>query len=152
MGVQTRRAKTRRVEKVLWKPPDWPWIKLNTDGAFGGTANMAGGGGLVRDHLGRCLEAFCSPLAAVTGLEAEVKALLEGILMAKTHGNCIWLEVDAEILCSLLDKGKLGPAYLRHDMVKIRVALREVSWRISHIRREGNKAADFLQLSGKIGS
>ena len=49
----------------------------------------------------------------------------------------------------MLSRGLLGPAKLRHEMVKVRVALREVSWEITHIRREGNKAADHLAALGK---
>ena len=64
MGTTTWRSKIRKVEKVQWRPPDWPWIKLNVDGAFVGGTNRAGGGGLIRDHRGELVEAFCVPFAA----------------------------------------------------------------------------------------
>ncbi|KAG6411630.1 hypothetical protein SASPL_129714 [Salvia splendens] len=63
------------------------------------------------DHISNCLgeivEAFCLPLAANSGLEAEMKALLEGILRAKSYGRHLWMETNAEILCSILDKGHI---------------------------------------------
>lgn len=87
----------------------------------------------MRDHQGEIVEAFCTPLDANSGLEAEMKALLEGILVAKTHSNHIWMESDAEVLSSMMRKGQLGPAKLRHVMVRIRVAPRDITWRMTHI-------------------
>ena len=110
----------------------------------------AGGGGLIRDHLGEILDAFCVPLVADSGLEAELKSMLEGIPVAKAHSKQIWIETDAEVVCSMLSKGHLGPAKLRHEIVMIRIALKDISWKISHIRREGNKAADHLADLGKV--
>ena len=149
MVSQDKNCKMKRVEKVLWKPPDWPWIKLNTDGAFEGLTGRAGGGGIVRDQLGETVEAFCLPLAASSGFEAELKALLEGVEIAKRHGNNLWIETDAEIMCLLLEKRKWGPAGTRHTMLKIYMELKGIHWRISYIRREGNKVADFLASKGK---
>ena len=38
---------------------------------------------------------------------------------------------------------------MRHTMTNIRVALKGLSWKTTHIRREGNKAVDFLANLGK---
>ena len=70
--------------------------------------------------------------------------------MAKKHGNYLWIESDAEVLCLLLSKDQFGPAGVRHTMARIRLELREVQWKISHIRRDGNKVPDFLASLGKI--
>ena len=86
MVGQTRQSKPRRVERVQRRPPDWPWLKLNTDGAFVGATGRAGGGGILRNHLGESMEAFFGPVVAFSGLEAELDALLEGIMLAKRHG------------------------------------------------------------------
>ena len=52
MGAQTKNSKIRKVEKVVWRLPLWPWLKINTDGSFEGSTGSAGVGGVVRDHLG----------------------------------------------------------------------------------------------------
>lgn len=149
MVDRPRQSKPRRVEKVQWRPPDRPWLTLNSDGASVAATGRAEGGGILRNHLGETLEAFCTPVSASSGLEAELEALLEGILIAKRHGNKVWLESDAEVLCSVLKKGQFGPTGARHTMAKIRLELRDMHWRISYIRREGNKVADYLASLGR---
>ena len=95
------------------------------------------------------MEAFCTPLAAASGFEAELKALLEGVKVAKRHNTNLWLETDAEVMSLLLEKRQLGPAETRHTMAKIILELRGTQWRISYIRREGNKVVDCLALLGR---
>ena len=75
---------------------------------FKGPRNKAGVGGLIRNSFGEIVEAYCLPMAAHSRLEAEMKALLEGILLAGRLGRYLWLETDAEILYHILDKGQLG--------------------------------------------
>ncbi|XP_041995737.1 uncharacterized protein LOC121745859 [Salvia splendens] len=149
--VGTCRPKIKRVEKVQWRSPEQPWMKLITDGGLEGSTSRAGGEGLLRDYLGNIVEAFCTPLKVDSGWEAEVMALLEGILMAKRHTQHIWIETDAESLRLYMERGCLGPARTRHIMAKIRLVLKDTIWNITHIRREGNKAADHLVLMGKNG-
>ena len=110
----------------MWRPPEWPWLKVNTDGSFEGCTGRAGGGGVVRDHLGDIVEAFCTPVAASSGFEAELKSLLEGVKMAKRHSLMLWLETDVEMVQSRLEKRQLGPADTRHTMAKIGMELKEL--------------------------
>ena len=152
MEAQAGRNKPKKVVKLQWRPPEQSWMKINIDGAFEGSTNRAGGGGLLRNCFGDIVEAFCTPVKADSGWEAEVMALLEGVMMAKRHSQNIWIETDVETLGSFLEKGQLGPAKTRHTLARIRIALRDTTWRISHIRREGNKAADHLASLGKYGS
>ncbi|XP_047979134.1 uncharacterized protein LOC125221049 [Salvia hispanica] len=115
-----------------------------------GEQGEPGGGGVVRNHLGETLEAFYTPLVVISGFEAEIKALLEGVKVAKRHGRLnLWLETNAKVVSLLLEKWQLGPAEIRHTMAKIILELRGTQWRISYIRREGNKVADYLALVGK---
>ncbi|XP_042033147.1 uncharacterized protein LOC121779791 isoform X2 [Salvia splendens] len=125
------RERPKKAETVQWRLLESPWLKLNSDGAFERSGNRGGGGGLLRNYRGDLVEAFSSPLEVSSGLEAEMMALLEGILMAKAHGSYLWLESDAEILCSTLAKGLLGPAETRHTMAKIRNALKGLTWKIT---------------------
>ncbi|XP_042003733.1 uncharacterized protein LOC121752695 [Salvia splendens] len=105
MVEQVKPGRARRVEKIQWKPPDWLWVKLNTDGSCEGLTGRAGGGGIVRNHLGETVPAFCSPVLASSGFEAELDTLLEGVLMAKRCGNNLWIETDPEMMCRILEKG-----------------------------------------------
>ena len=151
MNSSVREVRRRKVGRVQWRPPEQSWIKLNVDGAFSQSTQCAGGGGLVRDHKGEILAAFSAGLEGSSGLEAEVSAVLLGILMAKQHGSQIWIEVDAEVVARWLATDQLGAASVCSEFAKIRRELDEVNWKVTHIFREGNKAADFLAGVG-VGS
>ncbi|XP_041990271.1 uncharacterized protein LOC121741533 isoform X2 [Salvia splendens] len=142
------RPRIMRSLLVQWQPPDHPWVKLNTDGSFAAGSGQAGGGGLVRDSDGMLLGAFCTPLAATSGFEAELLALCQGLLMAKEQGDHVWIELDAAAIVTMLKSGKQGPTALRHTIVQIRLLLRQIQYKITHIPREGNRAADFLASRG----
>ncbi|KAG6418760.1 hypothetical protein SASPL_120965 [Salvia splendens] len=74
---------------------------------------------IYRNCLGEIVAAFCLPLAANSGLEVEMKALLEA-----------WAGRDET----------------HHDRYQNRT--KSLTRRITHIRREGNKAADLLASLG----
>lgn len=122
MNSQARERGTRKVGRVQWRPPDPGWIKLNVDGAFRSSSLSAGGGGVVRDS--------------------------HGISLAKLHCLRLWIESDADIVVRWLASDQLGAAEVCVEMELIRRELEGVTWRISHIFREGNKAADFLAEIG----
>ncbi|XP_047943058.1 uncharacterized protein LOC125189874 [Salvia hispanica] len=92
---EVRRGCRRAVVRILWRPLDEGWLKLNVDEAFSHSLHRAGGGGVLRDWEGVILAAFSAGVEGNSGLEDEVAALL-------------------------------------------------LEWKVSHIYREGNKAADFL--------
>ncbi|KAL1557893.1 hypothetical protein AAHA92_08426 [Salvia divinorum] len=142
------RRRIMRSLPVRWCPPDHPWVKLNTDGSFAAGSGQAGGGGLVRDSDGMLLGAFCTPLVATSGFEAELLALCQGLLMAKEHGVHVWIELDTTAIVDLLKSRKHGPTALRHTIVQIRLLLQQIQYKITHIPREGNRAADFLAGRG----
>ncbi|XP_047950352.1 uncharacterized protein LOC125196040 [Salvia hispanica] len=84
-----------RALAVKLNPPDHPWIKLNTNGAFVESTRRAGGGGIVRDHLERLVAAFTTPLDAQSTLEAELLAMHHGMSLAREFAQPIWVESDA---------------------------------------------------------
>ena len=140
--------RTRKVGRVQWRPPDVSWIKVNIDGAFIPDYQNAGGGRVVRDHNGEILAAFAATLEAGSGLEAEVLAVLKGLILAKQYGDHIWIESDSETVVRWISTGQLGAAVVCHSLARIRGELRGVSWRMTHIFREGNKVAELLAKNG----
>ena len=133
---------------VLWHPPDAPWVKLNTDGAFSSATLEAGEGGLVCGTDGGLLRAFCSPVDASSSFEAELMALIRGLQMAMDFSAHICIELDSMGLVTLLSSGQPGSADFRHHMALIRRMTSQRQVRFSHIYIEGNRAADFLEGRG----
>lgn len=134
---------------MQWRPPDLEWIKLNVDGAFSQALQRAGGRGVIRGHDGEIVAAFSAGFEGCkSGLEAEVSAILVGVVHAKQHDNRIWIEADAEKVVHWLSSDQLGPADVCTEMARIRKEVHGLEWKVSHIFREGNKAADLLAGAG----
>ncbi|CAI0417515.1 unnamed protein product, partial [Linum tenue] len=72
---------------ITWKPPDVGWIQLQTDGSVIQPSGRAAVGGLLRDHLGRCLDAFTCNLDVCTITSAELKGAIESLRIAWERGH-----------------------------------------------------------------
>ena len=79
---EVRRGCRRAVVRILWRPLDEGWLKLNVDEAFSHSLHRAGGGGVLRDWEGVILAAFSAGVEGNSGLEDEVAALLLGVSLA----------------------------------------------------------------------
>ncbi|KAL6548181.1 hypothetical protein OROGR_008602 [Orobanche gracilis] len=141
-------TRIHRPVSVVWLRPESPWIKLNTDGSFDRDTQIAGGGGLIRDHHGELLLAFHSSFQASSSFDAEIQALAVGLILASQRSRFVWIEIDAAAVVTLLTSGHRGPWQVRHTMMRIRRLLQEIQFRVTHIYREGNRSADFLSELG----
>lgn len=148
MPVASGPHRLLRSSLVRWVPCEPSWIKLNMDGAFDTDLQSAAGGGLIRSHSGNLLQAFSSPISASSSFDAELQALLQGLQLATRFNSPVWIEVDAASVVTLLNSPRFGPAQTRHTIAAIRLLLRDMTYRITHIPREGNKAADRLVAQG----
>ena len=115
-GLAEGRMPIPRAMAVKWNPPEHPWLKLNTDGAFSESTGRAGGRGIIRDHSGRLIAAFTAPLDAHSTLEAELLAMHHGLLLAREFAQPIWVESDAAQAISLAKGSGWGPAHSRRAM------------------------------------
>ncbi|XP_042043395.1 uncharacterized protein LOC121788870 [Salvia splendens] len=133
---------------IKWHPPDDPWIKLNTDGAFLEASDKAGGGDIIRDHTGKVLSAFASPLEAHSALEAELLAIQLGLELALEFNRPIWIESDAQQVVQLLNSTRWGPAHTSRVVARILLLNRQRVVRLTYTPREGNRAGDLLAKMG----
>lgn len=109
---------------------------------------MTVGGGVIQDELGRIWRGFAEHFSAGSAVEAELKALLRGIELARSLGDNIWIELDAQEVVGLIVTGSRGAAEIRYVLTKIRNILRGCHFKITHTPREGNMVADFLAKQG----
>lgn len=143
------------VMAIKWNPPDAPWIKLNTASLFNEQSSTTGGGGIIRDHLGRPMVAFSTPLKATSALKAELMIIFifQGLAIARDYGLPIWCQFDASQAISLVGTKELGPACTRHSMARLIIVQRQCQCKFMFIHREGKKAAALMaKQSSEISS
>ncbi|PKU62326.1 Putative ribonuclease H protein [Dendrobium catenatum] len=132
---------------VIWKKPDIHFIKINTDGSV--REGLYGCGGILRNDKGNLVLAFATPLNKCSVLVAELKAIYEALKICLSLGILkVWLEIDALIAIkeiSVEKKGNFETFYIIKDIKRM---LSHLDYKISHIWREGNSAADFLAKTG----
>ncbi|PKU64272.1 Putative ribonuclease H protein [Dendrobium catenatum] len=134
---------------VIWKKPNIGFIKVNTDGSV--SDNKYGCGGILRNYKGNMIMAFSSPIENCSVLVAELLAILKALNICLYSGFFkIWLEVDALLVINCLSaehSGNFDTFYILKDIKKM---LSHLDYKISHIWREGNAAADFLAKNGAV--
>ncbi|KAK6126646.1 hypothetical protein DH2020_039610 [Rehmannia glutinosa] len=132
---------------VIWRTPQSPQIKLNTDSSFDRDTLIAGGGGLIRDHSGKLMLAFHNLFQAVSSFHAELLASEMGcrcpmrfsLRFGSSWTQRRWSPRSHLVVLAL---GRLS----MH--CRIRNMLRDLQYSISHIHREGNRPADHLAEVG----
>ncbi|XP_070029096.1 uncharacterized protein [Nicotiana sylvestris] len=68
---------------IAWHKPPKGWTKLNIDASYNNVTQKCGLGGTFRNTNGHWIVGFGKSSYASGSLEAELKALLEGLKMAK---------------------------------------------------------------------
>ncbi|KAG6383170.1 hypothetical protein SASPL_157086 [Salvia splendens] len=115
-------------------------------------SDKPGVGGILRDEEGNLVRGFKSNISAVSHLDAELQALSLGLDLVGGGGRKIWIEMGNLEAVALLKAEKHGAANLRHKISEIRNKLKSICYKISHIQKEGNKAANTLaHQRGKEG-
>ncbi|XP_024195655.1 uncharacterized protein LOC112198776 [Rosa chinensis] len=96
LGIQPVSRKSIAPRFVLWHPPNFPWIKLNTDGLAKGNPGPAACGGVFRVANGQYFGGYCQGLGQHSAFYAELMGVIIGIEIAFRMGwHCIWLESDS---------------------------------------------------------
>jgi ribonuclease HI len=135
---------------VIWSPPYEYQVALNVDGSSYGNPGWAGYGGLFRDHEGSWILGFSDPVSFADGLEVELLAIHNGLMLAWDIGyNDVSCRSDCKEALSLIHE----PIFRPHKYVGIIDSIKELisrDWNISfvHTYREGNQCADFMAKLG----
>ncbi|KAL0912822.1 hypothetical protein M5K25_016231 [Dendrobium thyrsiflorum] len=140
-------ASNTMVKLVRWIKPSLPFVKLNTDGSVG--TNVSGAGGIIRNEKGTLLAAFASPLNVCNVTTAELLGLVKGLDLCNRMGfNFVWIEVDANWLIHIFEKGEEGSPQNFYVIRKIKQHLATITYSMSHIYREVNSCADWFAKYG----
>jgi ribonuclease HI len=135
---------------VKWTPPPLGWFKLNTDGSSLGNPGLAGGGGVIRNHLGEWVGGFSRTIGFTTSVQAELRALKDGLLLAIDFEILnLEIEMDSLVAVDLINSSTTSNAFLSIIVADCRYLLKRFElWSLRHIFREANGCAD---LSAKAG-
>ncbi|KAJ8642101.1 hypothetical protein MRB53_018795 [Persea americana] len=121
--------------------------------AHGGNPGSGSGGGIIRNHNGEFLEAFCHFYGVVTSVEAEFRALRDGLDLCEDLCTHLEIECDSQVIVEAVSKRRNVPWKVRDLWLDILDSLRRITWTISHVFREGNCVADCLaSISGDLNS
>ena len=135
---------------VVWKKPGIGWTKLNFDGSSKGIAGKASIGGVFRNHKAEFLLGYAESIGKANSTIAEVSALHRGLELVRENGwNDVWLEGDAKTLIDVIVKGRqVRCAEVQRHVSDINLIILELdNCIVSHVYREGNRAADkFAQI------
>ncbi|KAK6160444.1 hypothetical protein DH2020_003825 [Rehmannia glutinosa] len=128
------------------------WTKLNIDGDFNNLNQDVGIGGILRNEQGDTLWAFSGPFPQCHNpLAAECQALaisLQLIIPWDTSHLCI--ETDSTTLCTTI-KNKLPRHWsIKGGLTIVHNSLKNRTFSISHVYREGNRVADKIANIGIV--
>ena len=144
--------KNKVIKQVRWSKPGGGWLKLNTDGSFGGEGVTFGCGGLLRDSNGRWIRGFAKAMVVSSSLAAEMWALREGLILClDVQTQAVEIELDATAAISFLsgNSNTNGDLFgLVDDCKDLLKQLPQV--RMLHCYREANACADTLARLGAV--
>lgn len=135
---------------VTWKKPGIGWTKLNFDGSCKGKSGKASIGGVIRNHNAEFLLGYAESIGRANSTIAELTALRRGLELVLENGwNDIWLEGDAKTLVEIIvQRRQVRCMEVRRHINHINSILPGFNnCIVSHVYREGNRAADkFAQM------
>eukprot|EP00253_Pinus_taeda_P021755 PITA_21755 len=152
----------RKNSLTQWTPPPKNMYLLNFDGASKGNPGITGYGGVIRNSQGIPLKIYFGSIGWNTNNAAELEGLWLGLQIAHHQSFMpLIVEGDSQIIINMASKLQQGSAAQKVSR-SWRMATRleslqtwlknNKSTSFRHIRREGNKAADFLaNLGAELG-
>lgn len=135
---------------VVWEKPEKGWTKLNFDGSSKGKANKASIGGVFRNHKAEFILGYAESIGRANSTIAELAALRRGLELVLENGwNDVWLEGDAKTLIDIIAKRRqVKSSEVQRHIRDINLIILELdNCLVTHVYREGNRAADkFAQI------
>lgn len=136
---------------VSWGKPKIGWTKLNFDGSCKGRKGNGSIGGVIRNHKAEFLLGYAESIGRTTSTIAELSALRRGLELVLENGwTDVWLEGDDKTLIDIIVcRRQVKCAELQRHVRHINLIIPELNnCIVTHIYREGNRAADKLAQIG----
>lgn len=119
---------------------------VNVDGGARGNPGPAAIGVVVRDADGEVLTDLGETIGPASNNVAEYKALIRGIELAREMGaDELEIRGDSELVVKqILGQYKVKHADMKPLHARAKELLADLTWSITHVRREQNAEADAL--------
>jgi len=141
--------KTPIIKEIIWSPPIFICIKVNTDGAATKNPPNAVAGGIFRNDAGNCLGCFTQNLGTANAYYAELLAAILAMEFAQSKCyNHLWLETDSQLVCLAIKSSAKVPWDLSNRWHNCMFFVKSITFVYSHVYREGNTCADDLANLG----
>jgi len=138
-----------QIKEVIWSPPIFNWIKVNTDGAALKNPEKASAGGIFRDKDGLCIGCFAQNLRSMNAYQAELMAAIIAMEIAQSKNiNTLWLETDSQLVFLALKSSSIIPWSIRNRWQNCLNYVNSIGFIFSHVYREGNACADGMANLG----
>lgn len=113
---------------AAWQPPSNGKVKLNVDGIWHPTRNKMGGGGVLRDHVGRWISGFTSFRGQGAPFLAELLALDQGLQHTWNLGyRDVVCESDSlEVVTSVAAQEDVNTHLYKAEIMQVR---EKVQWK-----------------------
>lgn len=140
---------------VSWEKPRTGWTKLNFDGSCKGRSCKASIGGVFRNHKAEFLLGYAESIGRnISSTIAELAALQRGLELVLENGwNKVWIEGDSKTLLDIIvERREVRSKEVDRHLRIINLMIPEVdNCIVSHVYREGNRAADkFAELGHRL--
>ncbi|MQL70480.1 hypothetical protein Taro_002797 [Colocasia esculenta] len=137
-------VKSIKIKLVRWIPPV-NGLCLNVDGASKGNPGLSGGGGCIRDSNGNICLAFPFHYSFGNSLQAEVRALHDGLMLANEFGLSInQIYSDSALLVQSFTNNSSPSWECARWWRPAYDTLRSLQTSCCHVLREANKVSDAL--------
>lgn len=127
-----------------WPKPELGFISLSCDGSVSST--RSGYSGIARDHMGTAIFAYAGTTTSNHVLWVELMALYRGLILLNEQGRQhIDICMDSKLAVEILQSNYKCPWRVLALVGNIKRCLQCFnSFRIQHVWREANQAADIL--------
>jgi ribonuclease HI len=144
------KEKTRISIPIKWVSPPLGWFKLNTDGSSLGNPGLAGGGGVICNHVGEWVGGFSRAIGVTTSVQVELRALKDGLKLAIDLGIFnLEIEMDSLVAVELANSITTPNIFLNTIVTDCRSLMERFDLcSLKHIFREANGCADLLAKAG----
>lgn len=156
LAVSTRKAMQVNVIPnvaavcIRWAPPEFGWLKLNTDTAIRVGSDSFSIGLVLRDHSGSFVAGKVASFSGnYTVLEAEVSAIYEGLKwLGSLPYQQVVVESDSLLAVQAIRSSSGNLLEVGHIVESCRTYIRSrAGFSISFVKRQANKAAHVMARS-----